>query len=593
MKEIVKLIRYTSKFKKYYIVIAALGVVVALLGQVMPFLLAEIIDKTVSKINGQDTSFSSLAMLIGVIFAARVAGDIFNNILGYNGDILAEKLHKFLASSYYEKLMLLPQSYFDNQHTGTIIGQLDRSINAIANFSNQVSNLFFANMVQAIFSLLIIAYFSWQAAILLLFMFPIYMFFTNRSSDKWQKWEKLKLQSKDKANGRFAEVVAQLNVTKSFNQEQVEQRYFNDQYSSIINNNKKQSLQWQKYDFLRNFSQKIIFSLVLLIIVWFAFNGDISPGRVVLLFTLSQNAVGPLQFISFFIDNLQKTTAASKDYFEVIALDDDEMNSLTEELTLSHANIIFDDVVFSYTGSEEKTLDGVSLSVNEGQTLALVGESGVGKTTIVQLLQRLYPLKAGKITIDDEDIAIYNPGSVRKHIATVFQDPLLFSGSIHDNIAYSRPNATKKEVIDAAKKANAHDFIAKFKDGYNSEIGERGIKLSGGQKQRISIARALLKNAPILILDEATSSLDSKSEIVVQEALERLMKDRTTIVIAHRLSTISNADKIATIVSGKVDEFGTPSTLAKSGGLYNELLDIQNGDTKAIKKKLKNFEIIS
>ena len=204
---------------------------------------------------------------------------------------------------------------------------------------------------------------------------------------------------------------------------------------------------------------------------------------------------------------------------------------------------------------------------------------------------RLYEPSRGTILIDDTDIADVTQHSLRDNIGVVFQEPALFSGTISENIAYARPDATEKDIVSAAKSANAHDFISKFEKSYDSQIGEKGLKLSGGQKQRIAIARAFLKNAPILILDEATSSLDSRSEISVQTALTKLMDNRTTLIIAHRLSTIEHVDKIITIKNGTVNEIGSPKELAKSGGIYDQLLKLQKGHTEDSKKKLKQFDI--
>jgi ATP-binding cassette subfamily B protein len=222
----------------------------------------------------------------------------------------------------------------------------------------------------------------------------------------------------------------------------------------------------------------------------------------------------------------------------------------------------------------------------------LVGESGEGKTTLTNLLLRLYEPEKGRITIDGQDISSVSQSSLRRNIGVVFQDPALFSGTIRENISYANPQASQQQIEAAAKAANAHEFIHKLEKGYDTEIGERGLKLSGGQKQRIAIARALLKDAPILILDEATSSLDSKSEGMVQEALERLMRGRTTIIIAHRLSTIQHVDQIVTLKGGQIDEIGSPAKLAKSGGIYAQLLDLQRGKkSEKVTNKLKAYDI--
>ena len=260
-------------------------------------------------------------------------------------------------------------------------------------------------------------------------------------------------------------------------------------------------------------------------------------------------------------------------------------------LVVSEGVIDFEAVTFAYS-TGVSVLKNVSFSVQPNSKVALVGQSGEGKTTIVSLLLGLYSANTGVVSIDGQDTRNVTQASLRDSVAVVFQEPALFSGTIAENISYGNPAAAHDQIVAAAKDANAHQFIEKLDKGYDTEIGERGLRLSGGQKQRIAIARAILKDAPILILDEATSSLDSRSEQMVQEALERLMEHRTTIIIAHRLSTIQHVDQIVTLRGGKVDESGSPTELAQTGGVYAQLLELQqHGFGKAKEKKLKEFEI--
>ncbi|HET7320372.1 MAG TPA: ABC transporter ATP-binding protein, partial [Candidatus Saccharimonadales bacterium] len=319
-------------------------------------------------------------------------------------------------------------------------------------------------------------------------------------------------------------------------------------------------------------------------------HGIYTIGTMVLIIQYAQLIRIPIFTISFLVDQTQRAISNSRDYFEAM----DVQPAIADipganTLQVTKGRVEFSDVTFAY--DTEAVLDGLGFELRPGTKSALVGESGEGKTTITSILLRLYEPQGGVISIDGQDIHDVTQESLRKNIAVVFQDPALFSGTIHENIAYAKPGASLEEVVAAARAANAHEFIEKFANGYESEIGERGLKLSGGQKQRIAIARALLKDAPILILDEATSSLDSKSERMVQEALERLMHGRTTLIIAHRLSTIQAVDQIVTIRGGKVDESGTPAALAKSGGIYAQLLKLQQGKTEATKKKLQEYEI--
>ena len=346
-------------------------------------------------------------------------------------------------------------------------------------------------------------------------------------------------------------------------------------------------------DMLRSCVQMVIYIAVYGLLFWRAAHGLVSIGDVVLLITLLQQTSQPLQNMSFFVDMYQRAITNSRDYAKAMS----EKSEVTsgdgkQVITDTKATVVFRDVCFAYSDGKP-VLRRISFTIHPGKKLALVGESGGGKTTIANLLMQLYHPSEGTISINGTSLARLTTSSLRQMIATVFQDAALFSGTIRENIAYARPDASSDQIEAAAKAANAYGFIRQLPQGLDTEIGERGIKLSGGQRQRIAIARAILKDAPILILDEATSALDSRAEHEVQTALDRLMKGRTTLIIAHRLSTIANVDTVVTLQNGQVDEVGTPAELAKTGGIYAQLLELQLGTSKAAKKKLEQFDISS
>ena len=587
MKNIWRIVRFTSQLWPFYAAISLFTVLLALMGVLLPLLTGLAIDQLQ---HGKHADLHYLILIASGIFLLDFFSNIFANISGYIGDQLNVRLSYYLSHRYYEHLLSLQQQFYDTELTGKIINRLNRSITQITNFFAFVTNNFLQLIFTTIFTLSVAFHYSWQVGLLLSSLYPIYILLTVRSSPKWQKYQTRKNANLDIANGRFAEVISQVKVVKTYLQEKRELSLFDSHYKNVIAINKPQSKHWHVNDIYRRTVLNVIFFAVYLLIFVQAVHGQLSPGNVVTLILFSAQIRIPIFTISFMVDNFQRAVADSRDYFEIMEVKpsiDDQPN--VKELKLTKADVAFSNVVFGY--DDQKVLKGVTFELKPGTKTALVGESGEGKTTITSLLLRLYTLNSGIITIDGQDISQVSQLSLRQNVAVVFQEPALFSGTVRENISYANPSATEEQIVAAARAANAHEFITKFEKGYDSEIGERGLKLSGGQKQRLAIARALLKNAPILVLDEATSSLDSKSERMVQEALERLMRGRTTLIIAHRLSTIQAVDQIVTIRSGKVDETGSPAELAASGGIYAQLLALQTGATEANKKKLQAYEL--
>lgn len=590
MKPIRDIFTYTSGLKRYMIVIGGLSLFSALLAFVPPFVIKLATDWVVA-IAAQQQSFewASLMYFGALLIGAAIVGAAIGDIGGYVGDQLSIRTRHQLSTAYYKHLLNLPQSYFDNELSGKIINRLSRAIADITNFLQFFSNNLLQMLLTTVLTLAVLAFYGWQLAVLFAILIPANLYLTARTSGKWQALEKQKNQHFDIASGRFAEAVSQIRLVKSFITERREYVFFDSEVRQMIGLTATQSRYWHRMNFLRGLVFGIIRALSLLVIFYLAGQGKLTIGDIAMLVMLIQQASAPLQGLSFFVDSYQRAVANSKDFLEAMREPVEPKQGGRKPLRIDGGEVAFRHVSFRY--GKEPVLDDVSFVIAPGKKLALVGESGGGKTTISNLLMGLYPLESGEIAIDEQPITAVRRKDVRASIATVFQDPALFSGTIRENIAYARPDASDKEIMAAAKAANAADFIIKLEKGLETEIGERGIKLSGGQKQRLSIARAILKDAPILILDEATSSLDSKAEHEVQTALDRLMKARTVLIIAHRLSTIAGVDTIVTLKNGRVDEIGAPSALAKTNGIYAQLLDLQMGATESAKKKLAAYEI--
>lgn len=588
---IIKTLRFAKNLWPYYLGVTLSSILVAITGIAIPFILAAATNLMVDVVQGGKADVSSALWLAVALFGFDVANTLIRNFGGYLGDVMSIKLKAQLSTRYYEHLLKLPQSYYDGELTGTIINRLNRAITEVSNFLNMFANNFFQMLLTTFITIVIVWLYSWELAVLIIVIYPLFLWLTALTSKKWQRLQTEKNLEVDIASGRFAEVVSQIKVVKSYIQEKLEHRHFRKRYHKTIVLTREQSKYWHWMDVVRGFVLSAIFFLIFAFIFVRTVEQRFTIGEMVLLITLINALRLPLFSMSFIVDQFQRAITGAKDFVVAMELEPEIIDkSQAHNLEITSGNVEYRDVYFGYN-DKQVILKNVSFTVASGEKVALVGESGEGKTTLSNLLMRLYEPQSGTITIDGTNINDVTQSSLRSSIATVFQDPALFSGTIRENIAYAHPHASHEQVVAAAKAANAHSFIEKLDNGYDSEIGERGIKLSGGQKQRIAIARAILKDAPILILDEATSSLDSRAEHLVQGALDRLMKGRTTLIIAHRLSTIAHVDKIVTIKNGTVDEVGSPADLANTDGIYSQLLQLQMGTTEAAKKKLKTYDI--
>ncbi len=579
-----------------YIGIAVCALITAATGLMTPFILGAATDRVVAAVAARSVDIWPFILLALALLAAEMAGALVSNIGGYLGDTTSQRLRATLSERYFAKLLSLPQRYFDSELTGTIIGRLNRSITEVAQFLQIFANNFLSILLMLVASIAIAGWHAWPLAVLLILIYPVYTILTAITSERWQAYEKRKNADIDAASGRFAEAVTQVRVVKAYVQERRELTHLTDRFSSTIDVTAAQSRWWHGMDVARRGGLNLLFFGVhAIIFVWTA-QGRFTVGTMVLLLQLVAMTKVPVTNMSYLVDTAQRAIAGSRDYFLVLDEPDEgplpagRGSATWPALKPGAPAVEFDDVVFSYSDGSP-VLDGVDFAVQPGERVAFVGESGGGKTTIISLLLRLYRPDAGSIRLCGHDVGTGDAAAARSHIGVVFQDASLFSGTVRENITYGFPDASDAEVEAAAARANAHTFITGLPDGYDTQVGERGVKLSGGQKQRIAIARAILADAPVLVFDEATSSLDSRSERLVQAGLDELMTGRTSLIVAHRLSTIATVDRIVTLKDGRVDEIGTPEELAASGGIYSQLLALQGSGTKADKKRLREFDI--
>lgn len=602
MASLLRIVRFTRALAPLYIAIIVCSVLTAAAALAVPFLIGHATDTVAGAVGGQ-TPTSAAVRAVVLIAAAVLVAELFNtvvsNIGGWYGDVMSNRMRTILSVRYYDKLLHLPQRWFDGEITGTIVARLNRSITEITNFAKMMSNSFASMLITTVAVLAISAWYAWPLTVLLLIVFPLYVWLTSLTSVKWQRLEGEKNEQIDIASGRFAEVVGQIRVVKSFVRERSELEDFRRRFWSTDATTRAQSTHWHRMDVIRRAVLNLVFFGIYVIIFVRTVQGAFTLGEMVLLVQLMSMAKAPVESMSWVIDSSQRAIAGSKDYFRVMGTEvdartaamlaraEDDVPPPAIEPVPGAPVVRFRDVSFAYEDGED-VLHGIDFSVARGEKIALVGESGGGKSTIVNLLLGLYEPRAGEVEVVGRTSTELPLDELRSRIGVVFQDASLFSGTLRENIAYGRPGASDEEVADAARRANADGFVRRFPGGYEQVIGERGLKLSGGQRQRIAVARAILKDAPVLVLDEATSALDTKAERQVQKGLDELMEGRTSLIIAHRLSTIAAVDRIITLEDGRIDEIGTPAELAASGGIYAQLLDLQNSGDR---KRLARFDI--
>lgn len=589
MKNIYKIIRISKPLHHLVYILIILIVITACTELVAPILSKFIVDEIVLQLKNHSGNLNQLVTLIIVAFVMSFAGVVLTVITDRIGDHFAGRLRKFLTEKFYAKVLSLPQAYFDTELSGKIVNQLSRGIFTINGFMNMTSNFLLPTLLQSLFTIVIMVRYNLLVGLFTFLLFPIYLSLSHYSTKKWGEEENKKNIIEDYSRGRIQEVIGNIKLVKSFNSEQKEFGIISKNLDTSNEIYARQSTNFHIFDFLRNLSLITIIAAINVVVFYNTFRGLLTIGEMVLILQLLNQARRPLFAMSFILTQIQTAESGSKEFFEILNLPSTEpYDRISEKKLVTDPLIEFKSVSFKYETSEP-VLKKVSFKLGGNKTYALVGHSGVGKTTIVNLILKFYSPTAGKIFLNGKNYAAYNHRSIRQNIGLVFQEDELFSSTIRENVSYGS-NATDSEIVQALKLGNAYDFVMKLPKKIESEIGERGVRLSGGQKQRIQIARAILKNAPILILDEATSSLDSQSEVEVQKGLENLMKNKLVVIIAHRFSTIQNVDSVIVIDKGRVSDFGNPKELSKRRGLYRKLLTYQ---IEGNKKLLANFDITS
>ena len=588
MTNIFKIVKLSKPQHKLIAVAAIIITVQAALQQATPITLRYVVDELSLQINDGTGNYQRLVWLFILILLINIGGVVLNTINQRLGDYIASRLGRYLTEVYYRQIFTLPQLYFDSEISGKIVNQLNRGITSIREFVGAATNFIMPATLQAIFGILVLSYFDLSIALLAVTVFPIYIAISTYSTKKWGEIQVVKNVHEDTTRGRIQEVISNIKLVKTYSTHRQEWQFVSDEYATINKLYDRQSTRYHLLNFLREFGLEIAFVLILFLIFRKTFLGDLSLGEMILIIQLLNQLRWPLYGMSYILEQVQRAEADSKAFFEVLELKSQELFAKrSKKAIINHPSLELQNVSFAYS-NDVPVLKDVSVKLAPRETVALVGHSGAGKTTLINLILKLYEPSQGDILIDDKRYSKLDHDWVRSHIALVFQDNELFSSTVRENVAYGVEKATDAQIIKALKQANAYDFVMKWEEGIDAKIGERGVKLSGGQKQRLQIARAILHDKPILILDEATSSLDSKSERLVQDALEKLFKNRLVIIIAHRFSTIQNVDRIVVLDKGGIADAGNPQELARRKGIYSELLQYQ---IEGNKKLLSQYEI--
>ncbi len=500
---------------------------------------------------------------------------IMQYFMQYQGHLVGVRMQADMRRDVFEHLQKLPFSYFDEHKTGVIMSRIVNDLMDISEFAHHGPEDLFISLVTVVGAFIILCTVNIPLTLITFAVLPfLVLFIIKKRTAMTVAFRKNRIEIAE-VNASLENSIAGIRVSRAFTGEQEEEKKFAE------NNQRYVTVRERSYRVMAEFFSGTNFLTSLMNVVILAgggycvYRGIISVGDMVAYMLFINMFVNPIKKLIQFVEMFQNAITGYVRFQELMQVEPEKDEKGAIELKDVRGEIVFDDVTFHYDENKE-VLSHISLTFPEGKMVAIVGPSGGGKTTLCHLIPRFYEITGGSIQIDGHDIRDVTRTSLRRQIGIVQQDVFLFTGTIFDNIAYGKLGASPEEVYEAAKKANIHDYIMTLPDGYNTYVGERGVKLSGGQKQRISIARVFLKNPPILVLDEATSALDNVTENYIQDSLDELCKNRTTIVVAHRLSTIKNADEIIVMDRDGIEERGTHEELLSRGnGIYKELYEAQ------------------